>query len=212
MILFPFSATLSIITSSVSVIVPTTFTPSEYLKPVKCDIRTFRTRRKTLYFIVQDLKLRFLIIFHCYFWESCIAMVVPCFICANISNINLLIKFCTFFSVKLIMFIQHHCFAYMIRYKSPIPIELFIRYGTYCFFLLKSLLPIVSYLIISLSRTEYKSTWNKMYKYLKSDKFYHRGTSHDNSVVAQILANTQWNHYLLPKNYQNVYHLATNPQ
>lgn len=34
MILFPFSATLSIITSSVSVIVPTTFTPSEYLKPV----------------------------------------------------------------------------------------------------------------------------------------------------------------------------------
>ena len=34
MILFPFSATLSITTSSVSVIVPTTFTPSEYLKPV----------------------------------------------------------------------------------------------------------------------------------------------------------------------------------
>ena len=67
MILFPLSAILLITTSSDSVIVPTTLVPSEYLKPVNAILELSEFAERLCISKIRNLKLRFLIIFHCCF-------------------------------------------------------------------------------------------------------------------------------------------------
>ena len=67
MILFPLSAILLITTSSDSVIVPTTLVPSEYLKPVNAILELSEFAERLCISLFRNLKLRFLIIFHCCF-------------------------------------------------------------------------------------------------------------------------------------------------